>query len=1149
MSSTQTTSSKKVDFLSDYDIKGIIGKGTFSIVKLGENKKTKEKVAIKIMQKNKILSKDDLIRIEREIEILKRLSHPNVIKIHKIFEDEKRYYIIMEFCENGELFNRIVEKRYLTEDEASLFYYQLINGLEYIHKNNIVHRDLKPENLLLAKNDLLKIIDFGLSNYTENDLLLGTPCGSPCYASPEMVSGQRYNGYMIDVWSTGIILFAMVCGYLPFEDNNNEILFEKILKCRINYPGSMGKLTLDLMKKIITPDPKKRITLEQIKQHPFYLKGKGLFKKKFPKIISEVKNDEDNNKPIKEIIINNVTPIVKTNILKNIKENKGKINIDNNMCYPLNINEINNLYKSYQTEITKVNNLPSNINNTQDLNNINALKPYPNIKSEEKENIIKKDHKLESPSSLKSDEIPQDSVPVELSEVKNKIKNIPVKLDVKKNLKEEMNIISNSIHSKNIKINKIYKTNPKIPKEKEKDILYLSTKNRTIEKDRKKINNINYMTAKSQLNDRIVVDFYQKDKLISTLDNINNPSRAQKMDYYNMNEIQSKNKNTKVAYKFDKNSVLNNKPNNQINDDKNKVLIKEVSDEYLTNNKPNQNNNKLIKITNTFSKRIQRKPIYGINKLTNRNNFENNMNLSNVNPEISKYTSKLNSYTYDEKIDNDIFTENNKNNNFKNIFNEFQLINNNTNSINIDSDRNKLLNIHNNKTNITERNKEIPLITGKTTAQIPNKDFLANKKEMYRLNNYVNNKDNINLNSDRNYHHAVRSKNLSMTRSSKNRKIINPITNISNNDNIYSSNNNTNFRGLSPINDKYFDTITINNNNSINLHEPKLYIYFQNNNNTSNIANYQRLKTESNPNKKKIIFKCENKINANAKNTNKINSVEYNKIVPAKRINTNINEYKTLDNDINLKQRYKATPIKNNNTMVNSKDIKKNDKFIITKKMYNSIVPNNKKIYTFQTSDIVFNNSKKSKDNNIKYITSKNNNNFYLEKNLYNEPITKSINNNTIVQISNISKSLDKSNYPYQNIHNIVNTEGNIDLLGYDNKSYLNNNNIILNNYINNNNQRILRKDDFNFSNNKNNFDNNDYKMKIQKLQLKNYAVNNKENKNFKYAPQTMNDLNVLDSFKNYRRINTITSNSMRTPDTKQNYKNMISFKHYVKNY
>ncbi len=438
------------------------------------------------MQKNKILSKDDLIRIEREIEILKRLNHPNVIKIHKIYDDEKKFYIIMEFCENGELFNRIVEKRYLTEDEAALFYYQLINGLEYIHKNNIVHRDLKPENLLLSKTDLLKIIDFGLSNYTGSDVLLGTPCGSPCYASPEMVSGQRYNGYMIDVWSTGIILFAMVCGYLPFEDNDNEILFAKILKCKIHYPKSMGSLTLDLMKKIITPDPKKRITLEQIKKHPFYLKGKDLFNKKFPELINEINKNEISNNPIKEIIINNVTPIVKSDVLKNIKENKGKNNdINSKKYYPLNISEINNLYHSYKTETNKENVIPTNINNSQEYKNIKIVKPIPNIKSEEKENIINKDYKLESPSSLRSDEIPQDSVPVELSEGRNKIKNIQVKLDLKKNLKEEMNTINNSVQNKNIKITKVYKINAKMPKDKE--ILYLSTKNRTIEKDRKKL--------------------------------------------------------------------------------------------------------------------------------------------------------------------------------------------------------------------------------------------------------------------------------------------------------------------------------------------------------------------------------------------------------------------------------------------------------------------------------------------------------------------------------------------------------------------------------------------------------------------------------------------------------------------------------------
>ena len=1152
MSTKALSGSNKVDFLSDYNIKGIIGKGTFSIVKLGEHKKTKEKVAIKIMQKNKILSKDDLIRIEREIEILKRLNHPNVIKIHKIYDDEKKFYIIMEFCENGELFNRIVEKKYLTEDEAALFYYQLINGLEYIHKNNIVHRDLKPENLLLSKNDLLKIIDFGLSNYTGNDILLGTPCGSPCYASPEMVSGKRYNGYMIDVWSTGIILFAMVCGYLPFEDNDNEILFSKILKCKIHYPKIMGNLTLDLMKKIITPDPKRRITLEQIKQHPFYLKGKDLFNKKFPELINEINKNEISNNPIKEIIINNVTPIVKSNVLKNIKETKVKNNdMNTNKYYPLNLNEINNLYQSYQPEINKVNITPMNINNSQELKKINIIKPILDIKSQEKENIINKDYKLESPSSLKSDEIPQDSVPVELSEGKNKIKNIQVKLDLKKNLKEEMNTINIPVQNKNIKNAKIYKINPK--NSKDKDILYLNTKNRTIEKDRKKLNNINYITAKSQINDRIVVDFYDKEKLSNTLDNTNNTTRALKMDYYNINDIQVKNKHTKINHKFDKNSHLNNKQNNKIYDDKNNVFTQDIKNNYFQNSKQNQNYDKYAKITKTFSKRIQRKPIYGINKITvrnNKNNVENNMNLTNVNQEITtNITSRLNSYTYDEKTDNDILKDKNKKQNINDIFNEYQLMNNSANAINIDTNRNKPMNKYNNKTNIIERNIEKPLIIGKTITQIPKKDILNNKKEMYKLNNYVNNKDKINLNSDRNYYHVVKSKNLSMTHTNENRKITNPIPNVANKSNIYISNTSTNYQGVSPINDKYFDTITINNNNSINLHEPKLYIYLQNNN-TNNITDYQRLKTESNPNKTKMIFKYENKNNNNIKNTNKINSVEYNKIVPVKRIIPNLIENKTIDNDINIKQRYKVPPVRNNTMVSNNKEIKKNEKFIISKKIYNSIVPNNKNMFTFKTNDVVFNNSKKSKENNIKYISTKNNNNFYLDKNFYNDTITKSLNNNTISQVSNISKSLDKSNYAYQNMHNIVKTDGDINLWTYENNPrYLNTNNIIINNYVNNNNHRAIRKDDFNYSNNKINYDNIDYKMKFQKLNLKNYAIKSNEDKNIKYIPQTVNDTNTLDLLNNYRRINTITSDNMRMTDNKQNYKNMMNFKQYVKYY
>ena len=214
--------------ISQYITKGTIGKGTFGKVKLGIHKTTGEKVAIKILEKSKITSQDDMERINREITILRNFSHLNVIKINDIFETKDNYYILMEYCEKGELFNYIVEKQRLSEEEASYFYYQLINGLEYIHEHNVVHRDLKPENLLLEKGNILKIIDFGLSNYFTGQLL-STPCGSPCYASPEMVSGNKYNGFYIDVWSTGIILYAMICGYLPFEDPNNEILFQKIL--------------------------------------------------------------------------------------------------------------------------------------------------------------------------------------------------------------------------------------------------------------------------------------------------------------------------------------------------------------------------------------------------------------------------------------------------------------------------------------------------------------------------------------------------------------------------------------------------------------------------------------------------------------------------------------------------------------------------------------------------------------------------------------------------------------------------------------------------------------------------------------------------------------------------------------------------------
>ena len=383
---------KKVEnnkMIDDYIIKNTIGKGTFSTVKLGEHIKTKQKVAIKILNKEKIKEKEDFERIKREIKILQMMDHPNIIKTYKISENSKNFYIIMEYCDGGELFNYIVEKEKLDENEASMFFYQLISALEYIHSLGITHRDLKPENLLLVNNKLIKIIDFGLSNYFNGEKQLETPCGSPSYASPEIIKGEAYNGFNIDIWASGIILFAMLCGYLPFDDDeeeedddeeegnhsdgdninrksskdissddseDNEVLFQKILEGKLDYPSHLSNDSVDLMKKILVVEPNKRIQIKDIKKHKFFLLGQKNFLLNQKNILQHQTSKDDNLKEQK-----------KPNNIDCIDNNENKENSVNNSSPSEAKNDSkikDEEYKDYNSKINKI-----DIKNKDDLKN------------------------------------------------------------------------------------------------------------------------------------------------------------------------------------------------------------------------------------------------------------------------------------------------------------------------------------------------------------------------------------------------------------------------------------------------------------------------------------------------------------------------------------------------------------------------------------------------------------------------------------------------------------------------------------------------------------------------------------------------------------------------------------------------------------
>eukprot|EP00055_Hartaetosiga_balthica_P013557 m.70195 g.70195 ORF g.70195 m.70195 type:complete len:579 (+) comp8301_c0_seq1:195-1931(+) len=245
-----------------YDIGKVIGKGNFAKVYLAKHKVSGVEVAIKIIDKSN-LNPEGLYKVNREVRILKKLDHPNIVKLYEVHDTPSKLYLIMEYASGGEVFDYLVDKGRMKEKDARVKFRQIVSAIEYCHANGIVHRDLKAENLLLSKELDIKIADFGFANTFEVGRKLDTFCGSPPYAAPELFLGRQYDGPEVDVWSLGVILYTLVSGALPFDGETLRDLRSRVLKGRYRIPFFMSTECEMLLKKFLVINASKRISLRK----------------------------------------------------------------------------------------------------------------------------------------------------------------------------------------------------------------------------------------------------------------------------------------------------------------------------------------------------------------------------------------------------------------------------------------------------------------------------------------------------------------------------------------------------------------------------------------------------------------------------------------------------------------------------------------------------------------------------------------------------------------------------------------------------------------------------------------------------------------------------------------------------------------------
>ncbi|KAK2949020.1 putative Calcium/calmodulin-dependent protein kinase type 1 [Blattamonas nauphoetae] len=277
MSFTRLLPKCPTNLTSKYELLETIGEGQFAKVKKARNKITGKLVAVKILDKTQIVNNvHEMKSLYSEITILMKLRHPHIIRISDVFELSDRICIVMEYAEGGELFDRIVEVGAYSERDTSLLLRSLFTAIKYMHDRGVAHRDLKPENILYesnSPNSSIKVSDFGLSRIVTGKAGMQTICGTPTYVAPEVLSGENYD-QLVDCWSLGVLMYILLCGFPPFYDDNEAILFDKIKTGKFRFPSpywdGVSNAAKDLISHLLVVDPAKRYTVTQALSHPWF---------------------------------------------------------------------------------------------------------------------------------------------------------------------------------------------------------------------------------------------------------------------------------------------------------------------------------------------------------------------------------------------------------------------------------------------------------------------------------------------------------------------------------------------------------------------------------------------------------------------------------------------------------------------------------------------------------------------------------------------------------------------------------------------------------------------------------------------------------------------------------------------------------------